>query len=67
MPDTRRFGPGLFFRLKRLDLMKTQGKEAKRELTDLEKADCLTGTMIGGIALKSPHFGQGKQRRLERF
>jgi hypothetical protein len=44
--------------------MKTREKEAKRELTDLEKADCLTGTMMGGIALKSPHFGQGKRRRL---
>jgi len=41
--------------------MKTQGKQ---ELTDLEKADCLTGTMMGGIALRSPHFGQGKRRRL---
>jgi hypothetical protein len=38
--------------------MKAKEKEAKRELTDLEKADCLTGTMMGGIALKSPHFGQ---------
>ena len=28
----------------------------KRELANLEKADCLTGTMMGGIALKSPHF-----------
>ena len=44
--------------------MKTKEKEANRELTDLEKADCLTGTMRGGIALKSPHFGQGKRRRL---
>jgi hypothetical protein len=40
--------------------MKDQGK---RELTDLEKADCLTGRMLGGIALKSSHFGQGKRRR----
>ena len=30
----------------------------------MEKADCLTGTMMGGIAMKSPHFGQGKRRRL---
>jgi len=44
--------------------MKKKAKEAKRELTDLEKADCLTGKMRGGIALKSPHFGQGKRRRL---
>lgn len=36
----------------------------KSPLTDLENADCLTGTMMGGIALKSPHFGQGKRRRL---
>ena len=41
--------------------MKTQSKPP---LTDLQKADCLTGTMMGGIALKSPHFGQGKRRRL---
>ena len=47
-----------------LDIMKKKAKEAKRELTDLEKADCLTGKMRGGIALKSPHFGQGKRRRL---
>ena len=39
-------------------------RQDKQELTDLEKADCLTGTMMGGIALKSPHFGQGKRRRL---
>ena len=37
--------------------------QAKRELTDLEKADCLTGKMLGGIALKSPGFGSGKRRR----
>jgi putative transposase len=48
-------------RIEPLESVKTQGK---RELTDLEKADCLTGTMMGGIALKSPHFGQGKRRRL---
>ena len=36
----------------------------KPPLTDLQKADCLTGTMMGGIALKSSHFGQGKRRRL---
>ena len=40
--------------------MKEQGK---RELTDLEKADCLTGRMLGGIALKAPGFGSGKRRR----
>jgi REP element-mobilizing transposase RayT len=33
------------------------------ELTDLEKADCLTGKMIGGIALKAPGWGSGKRRR----
>ncbi|YCM43713.1 transposase [Verrucomicrobiaceae bacterium 227] len=37
--------------------------QEKRELTDLEKADCLTGKMLGGIALKSPGFGSGKRRR----
>lgn len=35
----------------------------KPELTDLEKADCLTGKMIGGIALKAPGWGSGKRRR----
>jgi len=44
--------------------MKANEKEAKLELTDLERADCLTGTMRGGIALKLPHFGQGKRRCL---
>lgn len=39
-----------------------QQKE-KLELTDLEKADCLTGKMIGGIALKAPGWGSGKRRR----
>jgi putative transposase len=39
-----------------------QAKE-KPELTDLEKADCLTGKMIGGIALKGPGWGGGKRRR----
>jgi len=33
------------------------------ELTDLEKADCLTGKMIGGIALKAPGWGGGRRRR----
>jgi len=33
--------------------MKTLKKEAKRELTDLEKADCLTGKMMDGIASPS--------------
>ena len=36
---------------------------AKPELTDLEKADCLTGKMTGGIALKTPSWGSGKRRR----
>jgi len=39
-----------------------QAKE-KPDLTDLEKADCLTGKMIGGIALKAPGWGSGKRRR----
>lgn len=39
-----------------------QPKE-KPKLTDLEKADCLTGKMTGGIALKSPGWGAGKRRR----
>ena len=40
-------------------------KEAreKQELSDLEKADCLTGKLIGGIALKAPGWGSGKRRR----
>ncbi len=33
------------------------------ELSDLEKADCLTGKMIGGIALKQPSWGSGKRRK----
>ncbi|MFT6863399.1 MAG: hypothetical protein ACJAVK_001960, partial [Akkermansiaceae bacterium] len=33
--------------------MKAMKDQGKRELTDLEKADCLTGRMLGGIALKS--------------
>ncbi|MDB4265371.1 transposase [bacterium] len=40
----------------------SQRKE-KPELTDLEKADCLTGKMMGGIALKAPGWGGGKRRR----
>ncbi len=40
----------------------SQPKE-KPELTDLEKADCKTGEMIGGIALKAPGWGGGKRRR----
>ena len=32
-------------------------RREKRELTDLEKADCKTGKMIGGIALKGPAGG----------
>jgi REP element-mobilizing transposase RayT len=35
----------------------------KRELTDLEKADCKTGKSVGGIALKAPGWGSGKRRR----
>jgi REP element-mobilizing transposase RayT len=38
-------------------------RREKRELTDLEKADCKTGKMIGGIALKRPGWGSGKRRR----
>ena len=37
--------------------------KTKTKLTDLEKADCLTGKMLGGIALKTPGFGAGKRRR----
>jgi hypothetical protein len=32
-------------------------KKNGEELTDLEKADCLTGKMLGGIALKNPGYG----------
>jgi REP element-mobilizing transposase RayT len=35
----------------------------KRWLTDLEKADCLTGKRVGGIALKMAGQGSGKRRR----
>ena len=35
----------------------------KAELTDLEKADCLTGKAMGGIVLKAPGHGEGKRRR----
>jgi REP element-mobilizing transposase RayT len=35
----------------------------KRELTDLELADCKTGKQLGGIALKSPGWGSGKRLR----
>jgi len=35
----------------------------KAELTDLEKADCLTGKAMGGIVLKAPGRGDGKRRR----
>ena len=51
--------PPLF---KRLIVMNEESKPRK-ELSDLEKADCLTGKMIGGIALKNPGFGAGKRRR----
>jgi len=37
--------------------------QENRELTDLEKVDCLTGKMLGGIALKAPGRGTGKRRR----
>lgn len=37
--------------------------QEKQVLTDLEKADCLTGKMIGGIASKAPGWGSGKRRR----
>ena len=37
--------------------------QEKTELTDLEKADYLTGKMLGGIALKAPGRGTGKRRR----
>jgi len=48
--------------LKLLARMKTQ---AKRELTDREKADCLNGAMMSGIAMKSPHFGAGEAAAVE--
>jgi len=35
----------------------------KPEMTDLEKADCLTGKAMGGIVLKAPGRGEGKRRR----
>jgi len=35
----------------------------KAELTDLEKADCLTGKAMGGIVLKAPGHGEGKKKR----
>ena len=41
----------------------TEALKPRRELTDLEKADCLTGKMMGGIVLKKPGFGSGKRRR----
>ena len=37
--------------------------QAKPKLTDLENADCFTGKMVGGIALKAPGWGGGKRRR----
>jgi putative transposase len=40
-----------------------KAQQEKPELTDLEKADCLTGKMTGGIALKQPGWGGGKRRR----
>jgi len=41
--------------------VKSWGQET--ELTDLEKADCLTGKAMGGIVLKAPGRGDGKRRR----
>ena len=41
--------------------VKNRGQKA--ELTDLEKADCLTGKAKGGIVLKAPGRGDGKRRR----
>jgi hypothetical protein len=38
----------------------------KAELTDLEKADCLTGKAMGGIVLKAPGHGERKRRRVFR-
>ena len=38
-------------------------EQQKVELTDLEKASCLTGKSVGGIALKAPGWGTGKRRR----
>jgi hypothetical protein len=38
--------PSLF----RFNTMEMPQRREKRELTDLEKADCKTGKMIGGIA-----------------
>ncbi|MGA0848287.1 MAG: transposase [Pontimonas sp.] len=37
--------------------------QRKTELSDLEKADCKTGKMLGGIALKPSGLGSGKRRR----
>ena len=41
----------------------TKIRGQKAELTDLEKADCLTGEAMGGIVLKTPGRGEGKRRR----
>src|SRR6056297_2184839 len=35
----------------------------KRQLTDLQLADCLTGKQVGGIALRVAGWGSGKRRR----
>jgi len=32
-------------------------------MADLEKEDCLTGKVMGGMVLKKPGFGAGKRRR----
>ena len=41
----------------------TKNRGQKTELTDLEKADCLTGKAMGGIVLKTPGRGEGRRRR----
>lgn len=38
-------------------------EQAKNPISDLEKASCLTGKSVGGIALKTPGCGTGKRRR----
>lgn len=38
-------------------------EQVRHPISDLEKASCLTGKSIGGIALKTPGWGAGKRRR----
>ena len=38
-------------------------EKEKEELTDLEKAQCLTGRTPGGIVIRNGHWGAGKRRR----